>query len=1278
MKNLSAPSPRPLSVFLVDDSALVREKLVALLTLQPQIEISGEAEDVPQAIAAIAALRPDVVILDLSIPGGSGLDVLRAVKASAPATVVIVMTMHPYRELGARSLEAGADFYFEKGIEFERLSAVLAVLGRFGQPDTSASATAAEPGAAPADAPATALSTQPVNPQWSGEELFRHMMDSSRDCINVLDLEGRLLWMNEGGKRAMEIDDFQTCQNMIWSEFWQGTDRDAALTAVAAARAHGAGAFTGSCPTAKGTLKWWEVVVTPMLDTAGQPENLLVITRDITAREQGKAIRLRLEHVFQNAGWGMAIVEGESQVLATVNPALATMHGYTVEEMTGMNQFDVFAPESRGDAQAVARTVREKSHHVYESVHQRKDGSRFPCLTNATAFKDETGQVLFRWATFEDISERKRVELELVASESHLRAVIASELACVKLLAADGSLLEMNLAGLRMIEADSFEQVANHCVYPLVVEEYRQAFRELNENVFTGGSGTLEFELLGLKGGRRWLKTHASPLRDASGKVTAQLAITHDITEQRRAADALRKSEERYRTVVEIGGEGVWETDENAAIMYVNRRMAEIFGYAPEDVIGRTIYDFMFEEDLLAARERRQRRREGVREQIEIRYRHKNGREIWTLVSSSPKFDASGRFLGVIGMLSDITERKLQEAKIVRLNRVHAMLSGINSTIVRVRDREELLKGACRIAVQHGGFGMAWINELDPLTLDATPVAWSGVEAKAHLAETKMKVSARADLPHGQGVSSRAMREKTPVFCNDLVAEPNVGGARRAEAIRRGYRSVIGLPLFLDGRVWGTLALYAREANFFNEDEVKLLGQLADDISFALDHLGKEEKINYLAYYDALTGLPNRALLVDRAKQQFQAAGHTEGRVALVLLDLDRFRAINDTLGRKGADKLLRLVAERLRDAVFDRDSVARLHADIFAALLPAVADASHVARIVDEKIMACLRQPFVIDGQEVRIQAKAGVAVYPGDGTTPDALLGNAEAALRHAKGSAEHYLFYAPKMNAEVAEKLKLENKLRQAVEREEFVLHYQPKLNLREQRVVGLEALLRWNDPERGLVPPGLFIPMLEETGLIVRVGAWAMQQAVAQHAAWRAAGMSPPRIAVNLSQVQVKKSDFLATVQAAIAPSGEAGHGLDLEITESMIMEDIEDSIAKLKAVRSLGVEIALDDFGTGYSSLQYIARLPISALKIDRSFITGMTTDANDMTMVSTIISMAHNLNLKVIAEGVETEEQSKFLSLLKCDEVQGYLFSKPLPAAQIEALLREKQALAAS
>ena len=258
---------------------------------------------------------------------------------------------------------------------------------------------------------------------------------------------------------------------------------------------------------------------------------------------------------------------------------------------------------------------------------------------------------------------------------------------------------------------------------------------------------------------------------------------------------------------------------------------------------------------------------------------------------------------------------------------------------------------------------------------------------------------------------------------------------------------------------------------------------------------------------------------------------------------------------------------------------------------------------------------------------------------------------------------------MNAMVAERLKLENKLQRALEREEFVLFYQPKVDLNSGRATGLEALIRWNDPYAGLVMPMLFIPLLEETGMVVEVGAWAMKQAVSQYAAWQAAGLQPPPIAVNVSAVQLKRKDFVASVQQAIAIAGKPGHGLDLEITESMIMEDIEASIEKLKLVRALGVEISIDDFGTGHSSLRYLTRLPISALKIDRAFIQHMATNADDVAIVSTIITLGRTLNLKVIAEGVETEEQRKFLQLLKCDQFQGYLFSKPMPAEQVPALL---------
>jgi len=303
-------------------------------------------------------------------------------------------------------------------------------------------------------------------------------------------------------------------------------------------------------------------------------------------------------------------------------------------------------------------------------------------------------------------------------------------------------------------------------------------------------------------------------------------------------------------------------------------------------------------------------------------------------------------------------------------------------------------------------------------------------------------------------------------------------------------------------------------------------------------------------------------------------------------------------------------------------------------------------------------------------VVAKAGIAVYPGDGGDADTLYRNAEAALEKAKRSGDRYLFYAPEFNARVAEKLTLENKLRRAVEHGELVLHYQPKVELKKRRISGLEALMRWNDPDTGvLVPPVKFIPILEETGLILEAGRWALGQAIADSARWKANRQKVPRIAVNVSPIQLRQKDFVATVESALRGAKDIGGILELEITESLIMQDIDANIRKLRAVRDMGVEIAVDDFGTGYSSLSYISRLPINTLKIDRAFIMNMTSNPDDLSIVSTIISLGHSLELKIVAEGVETEEQANLLRLLKCDEFQGYLFSRPVPMEQIEILL---------
>jgi diguanylate cyclase (GGDEF)-like protein len=459
-----------------------------------------------------------------------------------------------------------------------------------------------------------------------------------------------------------------------------------------------------------------------------------------------------------------------------------------------------------------------------------------------------------------------------------------------------------------------------------------------------------------------------------------------------------------------------------------------------------------------------------------------------------------------------------------------------------------------------------------------------------------------------------------------------------------------------------------------------LLVEMAGDISFALDHLKKEERLNYLAYYDELTGLPNRTLFEDRASQLLQAARRTEGAtVALVLLDIDRFGTINETLGRHAGDAVLRQIAQRLSSGRLGPDHMARISADTFAALLADVEKEQDVVHFVEKRVIDLLHEPIVVDGHDLRLSARAGIALFPVDGMDTDILFRNAEAALKNAKLSGDKYRFYTPELNARMAERLTLENKLRGAIERRELKLHYQPKVNLETGRISGLEALMRWNDPDAGAVPPAKFIPIMEETGLILEAGRWALEQVAADYQQWLAAGLAVPRIAVNVSAIQLRQKNFVDTVREVIAacavPGGDEGCGLDLEITESLIMRDIEANIEKLKAVREMGVKVAIDDFGTGYSSLSYIARLPINALKIDRAFIVNMTGNSVDLSIVSTIISLAHSLNLRVIAEGVETEEQANLLRLLKCDEIQGYLFSAAVPAAQIERFLRERKSL---
>jgi EAL domain-containing protein (putative c-di-GMP-specific phosphodiesterase class I) len=343
----------------------------------------------------------------------------------------------------------------------------------------------------------------------------------------------------------------------------------------------------------------------------------------------------------------------------------------------------------------------------------------------------------------------------------------------------------------------------------------------------------------------------------------------------------------------------------------------------------------------------------------------------------------------------------------------------------------------------------------------------------------------------------------------------------------------------------------------------------------------------------------------------------------------------------------------------------------MFALVLRGARTAAEVNRTLDAIVAACFAEPFRVGSEQLRIVCHAGVALFPGDGIDADGLLRNAEAALRRSKRSGDRIVFYAPEMNARVAEALAIETSLRRAIDQREFVLHYQPKIDLASVRITGVEALIRWRDPDKGLIPPAHFMPVLEETGMIVEVGRWVVEQAFIDLRTWAAHGISVPRVAVNVSAIQLQGKNFVDGVIEEIRRGGDLPEWLELEITESVVMGNVEDNIRKLSILRGMGVTVAIDDFGTGYSSLSYLSKLPLDSLKIDRSFVSRMTGSAEAVSIVSTIITLGHALNLKVIAEGVETEEQSQSLTRLGCDEAQGFLFAKPLPGESIEALLRE-------
>jgi len=782
-----------------------------------------------------------------------------------------------------------------------------------------------------------------------------------------------------------------------------------------------------------------------------------------------------------------------------------------------------------------------------------------------------------------------------------------------------------------------------------------------------------ESELVTRSGERRLVRWSNSLLRTARGVPTGTASIGEDITEQRAAAQKVVDSELRFRQLAEniddlfyIASPGL------AGMLYLSpayeriwRRSLPALG---ENAAAWSEAIHPDERDQVMADLHANALKKTATE-LDFRIVRPDSTVRWIHLRTFPVLSASGDIVRLVGAATDITERKLAQDKVEKLNRVVALLSGINSLIIRSTDRRELLKDACNIAVEHGRFKLARI------TLQDSSVGEWCARANAGSEPENRQPGAHADGPSDDEhiLGTLAISSQRPAICNDLRADPRPSRGREA-MLAQGYKSIVALPLIVGTESIGSFVLISNEADSFTDAEMRILHEVSGDVALALDHIGKTDRLKYLAYHDPMTGLPNRIFFAERLARLVASAPATATRFAVVVADIRRFESINESFGRQIGDEVMLQVAQRFLGCVGVLHDLARVGSDQFAAVIMNVTDAEDIEQRIDQWRGEWLDEPFLVDGHELHLSARIGTCVFPDDGTDARGLLHNSESALGRAKATGVAGLFYSPPVGQMITNELAVEQKLRHALANGEFVLHYQPKVDLQMRRVTGVEALIRWQSPALGLVPPIRFIPLMEETGLIVETGLWVLRQAINDRARWFNHGISAPRVAINVSTVQLRRHDFVENM-TRILGSGGSGDGIDFEITESAIINDVACNMGKLKAMRDLGVGIALDDFGTGYSSLSYLAKLPVELLKIDRSFIAVMLEDSAVMTLVSTMITMAHALHLTVIAEGVESEEQARILRLLHCDQMQGYLVSKPLTFDDMAEFLLQETAV---
>ncbi|KQX98590.1 diguanylate phosphodiesterase [Massilia sp. Root133] len=762
---------------------------------------------------------------------------------------------------------------------------------------------------------------------------------------------------------------------------------------------------------------------------------------------------------------------------------------------------------------------------------------------------------------------------------------------------------------------------------------------------------------------RRWLD-NLGRLRSfehdvAAGRVTAEAALLADapteIQEAIRAVnrsaaslrdqfgqriDSLMNSLMQHKSAMDQAAI-VCEADAAGAITGVNDLFVTSSGFTRPDVVGQRLADVGRPAGARLPWQPSDRVWNG---EVVIAGRH--GRRHWyrTIV---PMFAAPGTVERYICIDIDITERKEFERTIVENAQRQTLIAELGRKALAANGLDDLFADAADAAARGLGAACAALFETGP----------DGMRVRAGAGRLAQSTGLQLAGPHGDA--------HVAAHGTDAALRPWFAPLAALHGIDTGIDTAI----VCGERTFGLLGVYAARPRRFGADDANFLHGVANIVATAVERQEARNRLTYLAQYDPLTSLPNRRRLAHSLEDAIAAAARAQGRAAVMFIDLDRFKNVNDMLGHGVGDQLLVQAAKRLSACARADDVVARLGGDEFALVLPALDD-DGIAAGIGARVIEALAQPFYLAGQQLFVSASVGIATYPENGRDAETLLKNADTAMYGAKnGGRNNYQFYVAEMHENATQRLQTETQLRQALERGEFLLHYQPKLDLATGTISGFEALLRWNHPQRGLVPPLEFIAILEDTGLILPVGEWVIGEVCRQLKAWQAQGMAVRPVAINLSARQLQQADLAGAVERIVARAGVDPALLEFELTESMLMANPEAAVEILARIKALGMRLSVDDFGTGYSSLAYLKRFPLDALKIDRTFVRDLPDDPDDAAITKAVIRLAHSLSLKVVAEGVENVDQLRELEQYGCDQIQGYYVSRPVPAQACEALL---------